>query len=300
LGKVRFMGYVQPPKVGGLDAPLRRFDASQKEDLALLKETIQDAYQDNIKLTVIDTARGASSKSISSPKAAREMLGGLQQIAEETGTCILLLHHTNRRSSRSAYEKIAGSAEMYSYPRCVLSVAPHDTDPSKISLVVPKPYRCASPEPLTYMRNTGGQIEFISGQRPEAAAEYAMQDAAKLGDAIVAFLDEHAPARFSVQQLCCASKRNYDAVAKSAQRLAQAGKIANPVHGFYCSNVAQSKTSAAHLDKKMSKSPNDVQLPAAAAAAPVSSDEKTLVLAPTNGHAKVNPNAETVLFDVLP
>jgi RecA-family ATPase len=282
LQKVRLMGYVQPAKVGGIDAPERRFDALQREDLALLKETIQDAWQDNIKLVVIDAARGAASKSISSPKAAREMLEHLQQLASETGVCVLLIHHINRRSSKSAYEKVAGSAEMYTYPRSVMSVAASDTDPSKVTLTVPKPFRCAPPMPLTYTRNGDGNIEFIGGHRPENVAEYEMQDAAKLADMLTTFLDEHATLRFSVQQLCSASKRSYDSVAKQCQRLSQTGRMLNPVYGFYQSSAAQPQGGVAQLDKKLDI-PQGVQLPASSPAAGAG-DEQTMVLASSNGH----------------
>lgn len=242
LSKIRILSRIQPDSTQLGQASTRRWQADNKEDLDLLRQTIWDDPQDNIGLVVIDAARGMSTKSISYPKLCREVLEGLQKVAEDTSVAILLLHHTNRRKSNKSIEKVAGSGEMYNYPRCVWMLSKSEDDESKINLTVPKPFLTETPPALSYKKvgmETGGEkwvkIEWqTKGVLEAKRAEYEQADADKLDEIILTFLAAHPGQSWQPRQLTAVCKRDYDAVAKQLQRLAAAGRIDKPKYGLYC------------------------------------------------------------------
>lgn len=239
LTRIRILSRVQPDATQIGEASERKFQADNRKDLNLLRAAIWDNPNDNIGLVVIDAARGMGTKSISYPKPCREMLEGLQKVAEDTSVAILILHHTNRSRSNKPIERTGGSGEMYNYPRCVLMLSRSEDDDSKIILSVSKPFLTEAPPSLTY-RQEGGHIEWLKGIIPEKADEYAAVDDAKLSVSIMAFLEAHPSQQFAARQVCSHTKRNYDAVAKQLQRLARDGMIDKPQYGLYCARIGQS------------------------------------------------------------
>jgi RecA-family ATPase len=285
LSLIRIMSKIRPDVTKMNEPAERTFRADNPEDLTLLRQVIWENPDDNIGLIVVDSARGMADKSISHPKACRQVLEGLQGVAEDTSCVIVLLHHTNRSRSKNGIERTGGSAEMYNFPRCVIIVSKSDTDASKMTMAVDKPFLCAAPPSLTYQRESDGKVTFIKGILPDKVAEYEEADRQHLDSAIIAFLEASPGRGYQARQVAASCKRTYDAVAKQLQRLTDAGRIERLKYGVYSSlrqNVAVEVAPQAVSPTPTATSPGE---PTIVLAPSDGTDDKTLVLAPSNGHS---------------
>ena len=243
LTKVLMLSTIEPDVKQLGVASRRKWKADKEGDLKALRRCIWENPNDNVGLVIIDAARGMSDKSISYPKPCREVLEMLDRLADEAGVAILILHHVNRRKSDRAIERLAGSGEMYNFPRCVLMLSKDTDDEEKTILSVPKPFLQAAPPSITYKQSTDGSLEFIKGFALDKLVEYEEADAKHLDSAILAYLSSN-PGQKSVRSVCAAVRRNYDAVAKQLQRLAASGRVDKPAHGMYCAKLSSAKVVA--------------------------------------------------------
>lgn len=212
-------------------------------DKALLKENIRLF---GASLVMIDPFLAAVSAKthIWANQVASDVFLELQDVAETTGACILIVNHFTKMSRKdktgiALLECMLGGASLTHRTRFALYLGKDETDPGRCVLSSIVHSNAPDVPPIT-LRHNGKQVHYLTGLTEEKAEEVAVQAEKSNRAAIREHLEVNArvayPPQRVAQELSVKHGKDFDynTVKSLLRRMADAGEIARVGdRGFY-------------------------------------------------------------------